>query len=71
MIFAADPSQIIIFIRQRPLPPILIDPPGQQWHHWVEGKARPALAAAGWRLDTWHRPRNNPDVLATAFVWRP
>jgi hypothetical protein len=69
MIFASAPDQVIIYIRQRPQEPVPIDPPGQDWQGWVS-RARETLAAAGWRLDTWHRPRGNPSVLATAFVWR-
>lgn len=72
MVNTADPGHITIYIPHRPPVVITVNPTtaAGSWQDYVEHVARPALLAAGWSLDHWHRPRNNVDLLCCAFVWR-
>jgi len=44
--------------------------PGEAWHHLVMARVAPEVESRGWQHNAWHRPRGNPDLLASTFAWR-
>ena len=71
MVSCADPEHILIYVPHRQPVVITVDPGSHRsWQDYTEHVARPALLAAGWSLSAWHRPRNDSEYLATAYVWR-
>lgn len=66
-----DPATIVVIVHHRTQQVIQLEPiRDHTWHDYVENVARPALTAAGWNLDAWHRPRTFDDILATAVTWK-
>lgn len=45
-------------------------PQDEGWAEFVTAKVVPAVRGRGWATNSWHRPRNNDELLATTFAWR-
>lgn len=70
-VYSKDPGKIVIWIRHEPKYTVVVHPEeGISWQEYIDKVATPALAAEGWHLNAWHRPRQNDQVIATAVVWR-
>jgi len=70
-VYAKDVGNIVIWVKHQPRFTVTVHPPeGISWQEYTDKVATQALAALGWHLNNWHRPRANIDVIATAFVWR-
>ena len=67
----AYPDRIEIRKRGEVVESIPVDhPEDEAWHDFVAHKAAPVIHQKGYRCDSWHRPRDNAELLATTFAWR-